>query len=91
MSWRCDQFPHLTGQRHGPRTTWGGRATVRAPLYVATLVATRYNPVIRAFFQRLRAAGKPQKLALVAAMRKLLSILNAIMKHQQPWQASLDV
>jgi transposase len=65
---------------------WGGRASVRAPLYMATLVATRCNPVIRVFYQRLRAAGKPALVALVAAMRKLLTILNAMVKHQQSWQ-----
>jgi transposase len=74
-----------SGTRHGPRTTWGGRAPVRATLYMATLVATRHNPIIRAFYQRLRQAGKPPKVALVAAMRKLLTILNAMLKHQQPW------
>jgi transposase len=74
-----------SGTRHGPRTTWGGRAPVRATLYMATLVATRHNPSIRAFYQRLRAAGKPPKVALVAAMRKLLTILNAMLKHESPW------
>ncbi len=74
-----------TDTRHGPRTTWGGRAPVRATLYMATLVATRHNPSIRAFYRRLRDAGKPPKVALVAAMRKLLTILNAILKHQLPW------
>ena len=52
---------------------------------MATLVATRYNPVIRAFYRRLRTAGKPPKVALVAAMRKLLTILNAMLKHQRHW------
>lgn len=75
-----------SGRHVGPRTTWGGRATVRAPLYMATGVATRKNPVIRAFYTRLRAAGKPHKVALVAAMRKLLTILNAMVKAQRPWQ-----
>jgi len=79
-----------SGPRHGPRTIWGGRATVRGPLYMATLVATRYNPVIRAFYQRLRAAGKPAKVALIAAMRKLLTILNAMVKAQRPWAPQLD-
>jgi transposase len=74
-----------SGTRHGPRTTWGGRAPVRATLYMATLVATRHNPVIRAFYQRLRAQGKPAKVALVAAMHKLLTILNAMIKSQTPW------
>jgi transposase len=75
-----------SGQHRGRRVVWGGRATVRAPLYMATLVATRRNPVIRAFYQRLRGAGKPPLVALVAAMRKLLTILNAMVKHQQSWQ-----
>jgi transposase len=75
-----------SGTRRGPRVIWGGRAGVRAPLYMATLVATRRNPRIRSFYQRLRAAGKPTKVALVAAMRKLLTILNAIVKAQRPWQ-----
>ncbi|HJR75766.1 MAG TPA: transposase, partial [Nitrospiraceae bacterium] len=67
-------------------TIWGGRATVRAALYMAAVVAARYNPLIRAFYQRLCAAGKAKKVALVACMRKLLTILNAILKHRQPWQ-----
>lgn len=75
-----------SGTHRGRRMIWGGRASVRAVLYMATLVATRHNPVIRAFYQRLRGAGKPRKVALVAAMRKLLIILNAIMKAQRPWQ-----
>jgi transposase len=74
-----------SGQQRGRRTIWGGRATVRAPLYMATLVATRCNPVIKAFYQRLRGAGKPPRVALVAAMRKLLTILNAMVKQQKPW------
>lgn len=74
-----------SGRRHGPRHIWGGRAHVRAPLYMATLVATRHNPVIRVYYQRLRTAGKPPKVALVAAMRKLLTILNAMVKHQVAW------
>lgn len=75
-----------SGQRQRPRVTWGGRAAVRAPLYMATQVATRRNPVIRVFYQRLRAAGKPPKVALVAAMHKLLTILNAMVKADRPWQ-----
>ena len=74
-----------SGTRQGPRVTWGGRATVRAPLYLATRVATRYNPTIQAFYRRLLAVGKPPKVALVAAMHKLLTILNAIVKSEQPW------
>jgi transposase len=83
-------FNRDSGQRRGLRTTWGGRAPVRAALYMATLVATRYNPVIRTFYQRLRAAGKPAKVARVAAMRKLLTILNAMVKAHRPWTPALD-
>ena len=77
-----------SGTRQGTRRIWGGRTVVRQTLYMATLVATRYNPVIKAYYQRLRAAGKPAKVALVAAMRKLLIILNAMLKSQQPWTPS---
>ena len=65
---------------------FGGRAGVRAVLYMATVTASRCNPVIKAFYQRLRAAGKPAKVALTACMRKLLTILNAILKAKTPWQ-----
>ena len=75
-----------SGTLRGQRTTWGGRAAVRAALYMATLSATRHNPVIAAFHRRLRAAGKAPKVALVAAMRKLLIILNALLKHRAPWR-----
>ena len=75
-----------SGGRHGPRHIWGGRAPVRAALYMATLVATRHNPVIRAYYQRLCAAGKPSRVARIAAAHKLLIILNAMVKQQQPWQ-----
>jgi transposase len=74
-----------SGRRQGARTIWGGRATVRGALYMATLVATRFNPVIKAFYRRLRDAGKPSKVALIAAMHKLLTILNAIMRTKHPW------
>lgn len=74
-----------SGKYRGRRTIWGGRAAVRAALYMAALVASRYNPVIRAFYQKLVAAGKLKKVALVACMRKLLVILNAILKHDTPW------
>ena len=74
-----------SGQRRGPRVTWGGRATIRSPLYMATTVATRCNPVLRTFYRRLRTAGKPHRVAIVAAMRKLLTILNAMLKAQRPW------
>ena len=59
---------------------------VRAALYMATLVATQHNPVVRAFYQRLVAAGKPKKVALTACMRKLLTILNAMLRDHVPWQ-----
>lgn len=74
-----------SGTFRGKRTVWGGRAKVRAALYMAALVATRFNPVIRAFYQKLLAAGKPKKVALTACMRKLLTILNAMLKHHAPW------
>lgn len=74
-----------SGLLRGKRTVWGGRARLRAALYMATLVATRYNPVIQAFYLRLCAAGKAKKVALVACMRKLLVILNAMLKHRTRW------
>jgi transposase len=75
-----------SGRRQGYRIIWGGRAEVRAALYMATLVATRHNPVIRAMYQRLLAAGKAKKVALVACMRKLLVILNAMLKQHTAWR-----
>lgn len=81
-------FNRDSGQWRGRRSIWGGRSRVRAVLYMSTLSAIRYNPVIKAFYQRLCQAGKPAKVALTACMRKLLTILNAILKHRQPW--SLD-
>ena len=77
-----------SGTMRGKRTVWGGRATVRATLYMATLVATRFNPIIKTFYQRLLAVGKPKKVALTACMRKLLTILNAMLKHGTSWQAN---
>jgi transposase len=74
-----------SGTLRGKRLVYGGRAPVRAVLYMAALVASRRNPVIRAFYERLRAAGKPAKVALTACMRKLLTILNAIARDGQPW------
>ncbi len=76
-----------SGRQHGRRHVWGGRASVRGALYMAALVATKHTPVIRAFYQRLLAAGKPKKLALVACMRKLLVILNALARHETVWNA----
>ena len=74
-----------SGTLRGKRTVWGGRAHVRASLYMATLVATRFNPVISAFYQRLCSTGKAKKVALTACMRKLLTILNAMIKHHRLW------
>lgn len=74
-----------SGQRRGQRILGGGRAAVRATLYMAALAAIRCNPVLRAFYQRLRATGKKAKVALTACMRELLIILNAIVRTQQPW------
>ena len=76
-----------SGTLRGRRLVWGGRARVRSVLYMATLVATRHNPVIRAFYAKLCAAGKPKKVALVACMHKLLLILNAILRQGSPWSA----
>ena len=67
---------------------WGGRSRVRGVLYMGTLTATRFNPVISDFYQRLLAAGKPKKVALVACMRKLLTILNAMVKNNSTWRGS---
>ena len=75
-----------SGRWRGRRMIWGGRASVRRALYMAALAAIRFNPPLRAFYQRLRAAGKPGKVALVAVMRKLLTVLNAMLKNEQPWQ-----
>jgi transposase len=78
-----------SGQHRGRRHIWGGRASVRATLYMAAVTATRYNPVLATFYRRLRDAGKPAKVALVATMRKLLTIVNAMVKHQSRWDAKV--
>jgi transposase len=78
-----------SGTLRGRRRVYGGRAPVRAALYMGALVATRHNPVLAAFYQRLRAAGKPPKVALTAVMHKLLGILNAIARTQTPWTPAL--
>jgi len=75
-----------SGQYRGARRVWGGRAEVRSVLYMATLAATRWNPAIRVFHQRLLAAGKKPKVAITACMRKLLTILNAMVKSAQSWR-----
>jgi transposase len=79
-------FACESGRWRGQRHIWGGRAQVRSALYMATLAATRHNPVIRAFYLRLRAAGKSGKVALVACARKLLTILNALLRDRVPWR-----
>lgn len=78
-----------SGNRKGRRRVQGGRFEIRGVLYMATLTAARYNPVIRAFYERLKAAGKLPKVALVACMRKLLTMLNAMVRTGKPWDASL--
>ena len=78
-----------SGRYRGRRIVWGGRAAVRSVLYMATLAAVRYNPVIKVFYDRLSAAGKPKKVALTACMRKLLVILNAMVKNGQDWSPSM--
>lgn len=80
-------FNRDSGTLRGKRAVWGGRSRIRASLYMGALVATRHNPVISTFYQRLLAAGKPKKVALTACMRKLLIILNAMLKHHTSWQS----
>ena len=77
-----------SGTMRGRRTIAGGRATVRATLFMAALVASRANPLVAAYYARLRAAGKTGKQALTACMRKLIVILNAIMRDRKPWQTA---
>jgi transposase len=81
---------HDSGKMRGKRGTWGGRAPVRKALYMATLSAVRCNSVLKPFYLRLLDKGKPKKLALVACMHKLLSILNAICKSGIPWQENFS-
>ena len=75
-----------SGSFRGKQTIWGGRASVRSALYMATLSAIRFNPVIKNFYQQLLLRGKNKKLALIAAMHKLLTILNALIRNKQPWK-----
>lgn len=84
-------FNNDSGQRRGKREVWGGRAPVRAALYMGALVATRHNPVLKEFYERLLASGKPKKVALVACMRKLLLILNALMRDRAVWRSTHDL
>ena len=80
-------FARDSGRMRGKREVWGGRARVRTALYMSAMVASRHNPLIREFYERLVEAGKPKKVALVACMRKLLSILNAMMRDRTPWRS----
>ena len=77
------------GTWRGTRAIWGGRRQVRAALSRATLVGVRHNPVLRTFYERLLARGKPKKVALTACMHKLLAILPAVLRHRTPWQPTL--
>ncbi len=83
-------FNHDSGKRRGQRRIFGGRASVRSVLYMATLSAIRHNPVIKSFYQRLLAKGKLKKVALTACMRKLLVILNAMVKTGQDWSPTIS-
>ena len=83
-------FNRDSGPRRGKRSVWGGRIRVRATLYMAALSASRFNPVLRVFYQRLLAAGKPKKVALTACMRKLLTILNAMIRSGHHWTPQVN-
>jgi transposase len=84
-------FSRDSGRMSGKRMIWGGRAPVRSALYMSIWSASKWNPVIRPFYERLRAAGKPAKVAQVACMRKLLTILNAMIRDHRPWDPSLPL
>lgn len=77
-----------SGSYRGKRSVWGGRSDIRTALYMAVIAAKRFNPVIKAFYERLRSAGKPFKVAVTACMRKLLTILNVMIKTKQSWDSS---
>jgi transposase len=78
-----------SGKFRGKRIIWGGRANLRSALYMGTLAAIRFNPVIAAFYQQLITAGKKPKVAMTACMRKLLTILNAMIKNSTSWNSEL--
>jgi transposase len=80
-----------SGVFRGKRRVWGGRASVRSALYMSILSATNWNPVIRVFYERLRAQGKPPKVAMVACIRKLLTILNAMVRDSREWDPSIPL
>ncbi|MDV2989178.1 MAG: IS110 family transposase [Dehalogenimonas sp.] len=82
-------FNRDSGQRRGQRSIWGGRSSVRAAIYMAAFSAVRWNPLLREFYQRLLDSGKRRKVALVACMRKLLCILNAMLKNRTVWNAQI--
>jgi transposase len=84
-------FNRDSGKHQGERIVWGGRSQVRRVLYMAAVSAARCNPVIRDFYQRLRSQGKPAKVALTACMRKLLVIMNSMLKHRTRWNPPLDL
>jgi transposase len=78
-------FNRDRGQHQGERSIFGGRAHVRAALYIATLTAAHYNPILKPFYEKLCKAGKKKKVALVACMHKLLRIMNAMLKNNRAW------
>jgi transposase len=80
-----------SGTMRGKRAIFGGRPDVRKVLFMAALTAARYNPALKAFYQRLLAAGKPKKVAIVACMRKLLVIVNAMVRTGKPWDETLHL
>ena len=82
-------YPNDSGKKQGYRAIRGGRADIRSTLYMAALSAKRYNPVLKAFYERLLERGKPKKVALIAVARRLLVIMNAIARDNQPWNPSL--
>lgn len=82
-------FCRDSGTMKGKRSTWGGRAQVRTALYMAALSASKYNPAIKLFYERLIAKGKTKKVALVACMRKLLTIMNTMVKNNEPWRSEI--
>jgi len=84
-------FNRDSGKHQGERIIWGARPQVRRALYMAAVSAMRCNPVIRALYQRLRGQGKPAKVALTACMRKLLVIMNSMLRHRSPWNPSIDL
>lgn len=80
-----------SGKRHGARSVWGGRKRVRNQIYMAAFIASRWNPPLKAFYGRLRAAGKPHRVATIAVARKLLTVLNAMVRDHAQWDPSLVV